>query len=124
MAYKVAWYIEGRVLYVHGPDTLSLELIRQINDEAIRYLDTGMSRIHIIVDARSVRILPHNLVELRKVSRVMDHFLIGWITIIECLALELLRLCFTPLVRLCFIRKPHGMGLYTRKGTGISCIAA
>jgi hypothetical protein len=82
MAYKVAWYIEGRVLYIHGPDVLSLETISQINDDAIQYLDTGTSRIHLVVDARSVRVMPHNLVELRKVSRLMDHFLIGWIAVI------------------------------------------
>jgi hypothetical protein len=82
MAYKVAWYIERRVLYIHGPDTLSIETISQINDDAIKYLNTGTSRIHMIVDARSVRVMPHNLVELRKASRLMDHILIGWIVII------------------------------------------
>lgn len=79
MTYQLAWYVEKRVLYIRWPEVLTLEALKEANDEIVTYLDAGTPLVHTIQDTSSMAKYPSNLLKLHQTLTFLRHPALGWV---------------------------------------------
>jgi hypothetical protein len=82
MGYEVAWFEPNRVICMTARDNLTIDEL----GAAIKFIEDGVrsgtGTVHLIVDAREIRAIPSNVLEIKKRITYLDRDKMGWIVLV------------------------------------------
>lgn len=83
MAYELSWIEPGRILGFKISDHHSDADIAESITEILAYLEQGVKPVHFLVDLRTIKSFPPNVVSVyHGVSPVLQHDKVGWYVVI------------------------------------------
>lgn len=88
MAYSIKWYIEEKVILTTYESTLTLEELKESNQQTIDFANHSTQKVHNIIDIRTLEKFPTNIIEMLHVSNSLKHENIGWFVILGSSSLQ------------------------------------
>lgn len=83
MEYRLEWQVPSRVLVLHVSGDVSIEELKQFNEDMNRYLDTGIGCVHLVSIGENIRRVPTNLMEIKQNLTYIQHPKMGWTIIVQ-----------------------------------------
>ncbi len=81
-AVSIQWYVRGRILYMHYPETVTYEMLEDAVQRTLAFMDESATPIDVIVDARDVRRPPVNMIRIKKAVSALIGRNNGWYVIL------------------------------------------
>jgi hypothetical protein len=72
MPHEITWLVDMRVIYFHLRGVVSMEELREANDQVRAMTEQGIQFVHVIADATHIEKISFGLSDLTKLFRGME----------------------------------------------------